>query len=56
MGAPAGLRGADLAEQHDEWAEQRRYLGLEALAKAHALGTTNEDREVTAPDLHALSA
>ena len=25
-----------LAEQHDEWAEQGRYLGLEVLAKARA--------------------
>ena len=55
-GSIVRLVGAVLAEQHDEWAEQRRYLGLEALAKAHALGITNDDQEVTAPDLHALSA
>ena len=30
------LIGAVLAEQHDEWAEQRRYLGLEALKQARA--------------------
>jgi hypothetical protein len=26
--------GAVLCEQNDEWIEQRRYLGLEVLAKA----------------------
>mgnify|MGYP006870513952 FL=1 len=25
-----------MAEQHDEWAEQRRYLGLDALKQARA--------------------
>ena len=29
-------------EQHDEWAEGRRYLGLDVLARAQALGTTTE--------------
>ena len=29
------LVGAVLAEQHDEWTEGRRYLGLDALARSH---------------------
>jgi putative transposase len=48
------LVGAVLAEQHDEWAESRRYLGLDALAKSQSVGTDHPE-EVT-PELHALSA
>jgi transposase-like protein len=40
------LVGAVLAEQHDEWAEGRRYLGLDVLARAQAVDTT-PPQEVT---------
>ena len=48
------LVGAVLAEQHDEWAEGRRYLGLDVLTKSQAIGA--EPEEVSSPELHALSA
>jgi len=53
------LVGAVLAEQHDEWIEGRRYLGLEILAKART--TTVPDpaaapEEVPTSDIPALSA
>jgi putative transposase len=34
------LVGAVLAEQHDEWTESRRYLGLELIQQSQAVGTT----------------
>ena len=37
------LVGAVLAEQHDDWAEGRRYLGLDVLARSHAVDTDTEE-------------
>lgn len=50
------LVGAVLAEQHDEWAEGRRYLGLDVLTRAQAVDTTPVVEEVTEPELQALTA
>jgi hypothetical protein len=51
------LVGAVLAEQHDEWIEGRRYLGLDVLARARATtGPTSTPEEAPTSDIPALSA
>jgi len=45
-----------LAEQHDEWAEQRRYLGLEVLAKARAVLAEREASPETTDTTEPLPA
>jgi putative transposase len=49
------LVGAVLAEQNDEWTEQRRYIGAEILAACHKVGQESDtnDADVT---IEAISA
>ena len=43
------LVGAVLAEQHDEWAEGRRYLGLDVLAKSRSPSSPPQPERRTPP-------
>lgn len=49
------LVGAVLAEQHDEWAEGRRYMNLEVLQQAQLVGTDTAE-EVQPQTLEPLAA
>jgi putative transposase len=50
------LVGAVLAEQHDEWAEGRRYLGLDVLARSRTNLAPTATEVTPDSNLQALSA
>ena len=50
------LVGAVLAEQSDEWAEGRRYLGLDLLARCRVSIVPDTEPQIGANDLPALTA
>ena len=49
-GSAIRLIGAVLAEQHDDWAEGRRYLGLDVLARSRIALITTDDTTTTAKE------
>jgi putative transposase len=50
------LVGAVLAEQHDEWTEGRRYLGLDVLSRSRITLAPSTQEVTPGHDLQALSA
>jgi hypothetical protein len=50
------LVGAVLAEQHDEWAKGRRYLGLDILARSRITSAPDPAEVIPDNNLQALSA
>jgi transposase-like protein len=49
------LVGAVLAEQHDEWIEGRRYLGLDVLARSQTVKTIDTTPAADMPELEAAA-
>jgi transposase-like protein len=50
------LVGAVLAEQHNEWAEGRRYLGLDVLSRSRITLTPSTTEVNPDNEIQALSA
>jgi putative transposase len=50
------LVGAVLAEQHDDWIEGRRYLGLDVLARSRKTPKDDATTNTTTAPAEAISA